>query len=668
MFERLPNDVVEIENTWITLSDGTRLAARIWMSEKANTNPVPAILEYLPYRKRDGTAVRDALTHPYFAAHGYVCIRVDIRGYGESMGLIEDEYVKAEQDDGLEVIDWITRQSWCNGNVGMIGISWGGFNGLQIAARAPQALKAIITLCSTDDRYADDIHYKGGNMLMENIGWAATMLSYSTAPPDPALVGEDWLPMWKNRLENIPLLIKKWMTHQSRDGLWQHGSICEDYASIKAAVYCVTGWADAYTNSIPRMMQNLQCPRKALVGPWLHKYPHFAIPEPKIGFLQEALRWWDYWLKGIDTGIMDEPSCTFYLQDSVSPKSSYNHRQGQWVQCDNLAEAEKIKVQRWSLTDEGVRSGNKPLDSQRTINSPLTCGVHGGEYLPLWFGPDFPTDQRRDDALSVCFDTRPLEQDLSILGNPRLILNVSSDKTCGQITARLSDIAPDGQVTRVTYGTINLNNRDAQDTAQAVNVGEVYALEIQMDFIAQTIPKGHRMRVALSDSYFPLLWTAPEKAIITLQQSMQLLDLPVYNGAEIENPFQPATSAPAEPVTMLRQASNKRQICEDVASGIVSVLIEDDFGCMKFDKHGLYVDEIVEEEYSAHPQDPDQTRALTRWVHKTGRGDWQVASETKMNITCDKQNFYIEASLVASCGDDIIFSKHWNEVVARVSV
>ena len=668
MLERLPNDVIEIENTWITLSDGTSLAARIWMCEQAKTNPVPAILEYLPYRKRDGTAIRDALTHPYFAAHGYVCVRVDIRGYGESTGLVDDEYVKAEQDDGLEVIDWITQQSWCNGNVGMMGISWGGFNGLQIAARQPQALKAIITLCSTDDRYADDIHYKGGNMLMENIGWAATMFSYSTAPPDPALVGDDWLAMWKDRLENIPLLVKKWMTHQSRDALWQHGSICEDYASIKAAVYCVTGWADAYTNAIPRMMQHLNCPRKALVGPWLHKYPHFAIPEPKIGFLQEALRWWDYWLKDIDTGIMDEPACTFYLQDSVLPKPSYHQRSGQWIQCESWPDEDQIKMQRWSLTNAGVRMGDEPLASQVTINSPLTCGVQGGEYLPLWFGPDFPTDQRRDDALSLTFDTLPLDQDLKILGNPRLNLNVSSDKTCGQLTVRLSDIAPDGQVTRVTYGTINLNNRDALDTAQSVIAGEVYPLEVEMDFISQTIPKGHKMRIALSDSYFPLLWTSPEKAAITLHPSMQSLDLPLYLGAAIDNPFQPAISAPAEPISMLREGSNKRQICEDVASGVVSVQIEDDFGCMKFDKHGLFVDQIVQEEYCAHPQDPDQTQATTRWIHITGRGDWQVSSETEMKISCDKTNFYIEASLVARSGEALIFEKNWHETVARISV
>lgn len=668
MLDTVLNKLLEIENTWIALPDGTRLAARVWMPEQAQTNPVPAILEYLPYRKRDGTAVRDALTHPYFAAHGYACVRVDIRGYGESTGLVDDEYVKAEQDDGLEVIDWITRQSWCNGNVGMIGISWGGFNGLQIAARQPEALKAIITLCSTDDRYADDIHYKGGNMLMENIGWAATMLSYSTVPPDPLLVGENWLPMWTQRLENMPLLVEKWMTHQSRDELWQHGSICEDYSKIKAAVYCVTGWADAYTNSIPRMMQHLQCPRKALVGPWLHKYPHFAIPHPRIGFLQEALRWWDCWLKETDNGIMDEPACTFYLQDSVLPEPSYLDRPGQWIQCDSWPDAGKTAIRHWSLTGQGLVSGEQPLGCLMKINSPLTCGVHGGEYLPLWFGPDFPTDQRRDDVLSLCFDTQPLEEDLKILGNPRLRLNLSSDKSCGQVTARLSDIAPGGQVTRVTYGTINLNNRDALDSGQQVNPGEVYGLEIEMDFIAQTIPKGHRMRIALSDSYFPLLWTAPEKAIITLQPSLQLLELPLFTGSAIENPFQPVRMAAAEPVTVIREPSNKRQISEDVASGVVSVEIADDFGRMKFDNHCLVVEQLAHEQYSAHPEDPDHTRASTHWIHKTGRDDWQVASETKINITCDRDNFYIEASLVATTGDKVVYEKSWNETVKRLSV
>src|ERR1700726_2112942 len=209
-----PRTVRVIEHTLIPLKDGTMLAARIWLPDDAEQKPVPAILEYLPYRKRDGTYERDALTHPYLAGHGYAGVRVDIRGCGESGGLLFDEYAKQEQDDGVEVITWLAAQPWCNGAVGMMGISWGGFNGLQIAARRPPALKAVITICSTDDRYADDIHYMGGALLNANLGWASTMFAYMSRLPDPALVGEHWRELWLARLRHTPLLVETWLRHQ----------------------------------------------------------------------------------------------------------------------------------------------------------------------------------------------------------------------------------------------------------------------------------------------------------------------------------------------------------------------------------------------------------------------------------------------------------------------
>ncbi|MEY8839860.1 CocE/NonD family hydrolase, partial [Cribrihabitans sp. XS_ASV171] len=293
-----PRKVREIENIWIPMPDGTKLAARIWLPEDAEADPVPAILEYLPYRKRDGTVERDHLTHPYFAGHGYAGVRVDMRGTGDSEGVCLGEYLMQEQDDALAVIEWLAAQPWCSGKVGMIGISWGGFNGLQVAARQPQALGAVITLCSTDDRYADDIHFMGGAMLTEKLGWGATAFAIANTPPDPAIVGDRWRDMWVERLENNGLWFLDWVRHQRRDAFYQHGSICEDYSAVQVPVYAVGGYADGYTNPIFRMMQNLSCPRKALVGPWAHKYPHFATPGPRIGFLQEALRWWDQHLKG----------------------------------------------------------------------------------------------------------------------------------------------------------------------------------------------------------------------------------------------------------------------------------------------------------------------------------------------------------------------------------
>jgi pimeloyl-ACP methyl ester carboxylesterase len=229
-----PRAVREIPHLDIRLRDGTRIAARMWLPEDAERSPVPVILEYLPYRKGDGTAIDDATRHRYFAGHGFAAIRVDMRGSGDSEGLLVDEYSRTELNDAVELIGWLASQPWCNGRVGMMGISWGGFNGLQVAARRPPALKAVITICSTDDRYADDIHYMGGALLNANLGWASTMFAYMSRPPDKALLGETWRNVWMNRLENTVLLVDNWLKHQRRDAFWKHGSVVENYADIAA--------------------------------------------------------------------------------------------------------------------------------------------------------------------------------------------------------------------------------------------------------------------------------------------------------------------------------------------------------------------------------------------------------------------------------------------------
>lgn len=296
------------------MRDGITLSARVWMPEDAKTTPLPAILEILPYRKRDGTNARDATTHAKFSQHGYVCLRVDLRGCGESEGLFEDEYSEQELSDIEDVIGWISQQPWCSGAVGIMGISWGGFNGLQTAARRPPALKAVISLCSSVDRFADDIHYKGGCQLMENIGWAATATSWFSMPPDPLLVGDDWRDIWLERLENTPPLINKWQQHSSKDSYWKHGSVSEDFSQIEAAVLVIGGWHDGYRNTAAKLLKGgTSGPVKAIMGPWNHKYPHLATPEPRMDFVSEALRWWDRWLKDAPNSVDDDPDYRVYL-------------------------------------------------------------------------------------------------------------------------------------------------------------------------------------------------------------------------------------------------------------------------------------------------------------------------------------------------------------------
>ena len=412
-----PRKIKEVENFWIPLSDGTRLAARMWIPKDAEKNPVPALLEYLPYRKRDGTHVRDALTHPYLAGHGYASIRVDMRGNGDSDGLMDDEYAKQEQDDALEVIAWIARQTWCTGKVGMFGISWGGFNALQVAARKPPALKAIVTICSTDDRYEDDVHYKGGTVINEMLGWAATMLAYSSRPPDPTLVGKRWRKMWMERLKNEPFLIIPWLSHPHRDAYWKHGSVCEDFGAIEAPTLVVGGWNDAYSNAVPRLMKGLRTTRKAIIGPWVHKYPHFAVPEPRIGFLQEMLRWWDQWLKDEATGVSRDPDFRYYVMDRGSRARSRAH---QWsLALRQLLGLRQCRHQEVVSERDGHRPDGRHGDAAHHP-SKQTTGADGGEYCIIWLGPEFPGDQRRDDEQSLTFETPALITDMDIVGQPAI--------------------------------------------------------------------------------------------------------------------------------------------------------------------------------------------------------------------------------------------------------
>ncbi len=301
-----PRPTSTIANTFIPLADGTRLAARIWLPKDAEADPVPAILEYIPYRKDDGTAARDALMHPWWAGHGYANVRLDQRGSGDSDGIILDEYTQQEHDDALEVLAWLAAQPWCTGKVGIIGKSWGGFNGLQIAARRPPELAGVISVASTDDRYATDIHYIGGALHgFQKQSWASTMLAYNARPPDPLFVGDRWREMWLERLDQTPPFLHEWVSHQRRDDFWKHGSVCEDYSDIEVPVYMVGGWQDGYTDAIFRFMEGYGGVSKGLCGPWGHVYPQSGLPKPAIGFLQDSLRFWDRTLKGIDNGMLE---------------------------------------------------------------------------------------------------------------------------------------------------------------------------------------------------------------------------------------------------------------------------------------------------------------------------------------------------------------------------
>ncbi|WP_231712578.1 CocE/NonD family hydrolase [Vineibacter terrae] len=631
-------DVRVIEHTMIPLRDGTRLAARIWLPRDAEQDPVPAILEYLPYRKRDGTHERDALTHPYLAGHGYAAVRVDIRGSGESDGLLQDEYTRQEQDDALEVIAWLAAQPWCSGAVGMMGISWGGFNALQVAALRPPALKAIVSICSTDDRYRDDVHYMGGARLGAGLGWASFFFRSMCHPPDPLLVGDRWRAMWLERLAHVPLFLEAWLRHQRRDAYWRHGSICEDYGAIRCPVYLVGGWTDGYTNAVPRMLARLSCPRKGLIGPWAHAYPHFARPGPQIGFLQEMLRWWDQWLKGIDTGVMNEPMLRAWMTQSVRPARHHHALPGRWIGEPGWPPP-GMTACRLFLADGGLETQAAAL-APRSVCTPQTVGRHAGEWCPFG-GSDQAGDQREDDARSLTFETPPLERALEILGAPILTVEVASDKPVAHLVARLCDVHPSGESLRVSYGVLNLTHRDGHETPVPLAAGQRYRVRIQLNNTGCVLPAGHRVRLALSTTYWPLIWPSPEKAALTIFGGS--LDLPVRPPREPEalRPFPEPQTATPETITTVRP------------------------GVHRIERLGLELGSEGTSTFHIDDDDPLSAVAELRRADTLARDAWRIRIETRLRLSCTRDAFRLQAGLRAWGGDEEVCARDWDRTIAR---
>lgn len=669
----LPHKVVCHENVWIPMRDGARLAARIWRPEGAEQAPVPAILEYIPYRKRDITRARDDINHAYLAGHGYACVRVDLRGSGESDGVIKDQYLEQEQIDGVDAISWLADQPWCDGAVGMFGISWGGFNALQIAARRPAALKAIITACSTDDLYVDNMHYMGGCLLTDNLSEATTMLAFNSCPPDPELVGSRWREMWLERLRDSGLWLDIWLRHQRRDSFWKPGSICEDYAAIECPVLAVSGWADGFSNSIFRLLEHLRVPRCGLIGPWSHKYPHMGVPGPAIGFLQESLRWFDRWLKNQPTGVEDDPLLRVWMQDSAPPHTQYAERPGRWV-AERQWPSPRIEQRRYALAPHRrlipeANTTEAPVAAEEIpIQSPLTVGLFAGKWCSYAATPDLPSDQRLEDGGSLIFDMPPLHEPMEILGQVTCELEIASNKPLAMVAARLGDVRADGTVTRVTYGLLNLTHRHGHAHPQPLQVGEFEKVTVRLNGVAQRFEPGHRLRLSLSTSYFPLCWPSPEPVELRVRTGSSQLILPVRPADpddERLRPFAAPEGAPSTSRELLQTNGANWLVHHDLASGASTLEVIRNDGAWRVVPIDLTVRSKTLEWYTSQGSDPTTARGETETLRAFRRGDWDARIQTRTVLSCDQQTFHLHAQLDAYEGDRRIFADTWNEHILR---
>jgi predicted acyl esterase len=449
--------------------------------------------------------------------------------------------------------------------------------------------------------------------------------------------------MWLERLANVPLFFELWLQHQRRDAYWKHGSVCADYAAIQCPVYAVGGWTDAYKNAIPRLLERLSVPRKGLIGPWAHGYPHFARPGPQIGFLQETLRWWDYWLKGIDTGVMDEPMLRAWMTESVKPASRHETLPGRWV-AEPSWPPPGTTPQRLFLTDEGLRNEAAHFTA-RSLCSSQTVGKCSGSWVPFGLGHDQAGDQREDDTRSLIFETPPLDAPIEILGGAIVTLELASDRPMANLVVRLCDVHPSGESLRVSYGVLNLAHRDGHEKPALLAAGQPYPVRIQLNDAGSVFPAGHRVRLAISTAYWPMIWPAPEPA--TLLISGGTLELPVREPQATDallKPLPGPESAPPEKPTIIRRS---------------------DMRIERIDRLGLELG--THDDTKLHVEEDDPLSAVNdlRRTWTMSRDAWQIRIETLMRLSCTRDLFLLQGSLRAWEGADEVCRREWDRAIPR---
>ena len=647
-----------LEPVWIPLSGGLRLSARLWLPADAETRPAPVVLEYIPYRTRDSYRAVDDHWGPRLAARGIAFARVDIRGSGDSDGLLLDEYLASEQQDAVEAVAWLARQPWCNGAVGMRGISWGGFSTLQVAALAPPALKAIMPMCATDMRFANDAHYIGGAPGLTNLKWAAGFEMVMAGPPDPAVSGDNWEAKWLKRLEAVPSIAARWLEHGSNDDYWRHGSVGLDYGAIKCPVYIVDGWSDPYVQSAERLLRGLSVPKKAIIGPWGHIYPDLGAPGPSLDWAFEEARWWRHWLMGEDNGVMDGPVLRFFMPYATPAETGMGELPGRWA-SEAVWPSPEVKPLELFLAP-GALATTAPAACKLSYIADKIVGLASPEWIP-YAKAELPKDQTVDDARSLVFDLPPLAEDIEIVGVPRLHLPVASNRPVAKIAARLCEVDREGRSWLVSYGLLNLAFRNGLDQPpQTLEPGKAYDIDLPLNTIAHRFKAGSTLRLAISESLWPLVWPSPEVVTLELALGGACLTLPVRPQPPTEAPFPiPVTYiafSRGEPALTIEAGPSGGAHVEggwpDQPSkvGGVGTLLS-----------GSGPDMVLD----LDPKSPNDSRWQVSQSSRFRRGDWDAETRVSIIMTADDANYIIEERLVALSSGKVIFARRRSDRIPR---
>ncbi len=653
---------MSVREAWIPMPDGVRLAADLYLPEpKKSGERFPVLLEYLPYRKVEDRGVYYSF-YSYFVRRGYAIARVDIRGTGSSEGtLVEHEYSEQEQRDAEVVIDWLSKREFSTGAVGMFGISWGGFNSIHLAMRRPPALKAILAMMATDDLFQDDVHYIDGQLCIDTYEIVQDLRNAVPAAPE-FRIDEDY---FRERFDTTPwLLIFK--RHQRDGPFWNRSSLNERYDSIEIPTFLIGGWYDQYPDSLLRMVEQMKAPVKAILGPWAHSWPHAGYPKPLIEWRHEAVRWFDHWLKGRDTGIMDEPRLAVFVRDWHPPDPRLEVVPGRW----RYEEGWPLERTRdWTLHLQPDHSLAEMASAREThaLRYVPTVGVENG----LWSG-EVVADQRPIDAYSLVYDTPPLEEDLEILGMPRVTLNASADAPMARWFVRLSDVAPDGTVTQTSWTGFNGAHRKSAERPEPLQPDRVYPFEMELRFTSWVFPKGHRIRLAINNAHWPMVWPSPYPMTTKLELGggdASRIVLPVIPH---EDRPQPHYLPPAEDP----QLAGYRMLARGTLSGYSEIatvernvrdastrVVARNSGGDAYPWGTIhYADEIT---YEARDERPEAASVTSDMKQIVRVGQRSLVWQGLLDFRSDLENFYYSYTRRLFEEDRLVREKTWNETIPR---
>ncbi|MEM8813501.1 MAG: CocE/NonD family hydrolase [Pseudomonadota bacterium] len=659
----VPPDILTIEHLWIPMPDGIRLAARLWMPARIPSEGVPAILEYIPYRKGDMVRARDERNHPYLARNGFVSLRVDMRGSGDSEGVMPDMYAPDELADARHVIDWIAAQDWCNGCVGMFGTSWGGTAGLQASIDPPKALKAVIAVCATHDRYEDDIHHKGGCLITDTFEWGATLPAILALPPTPES-GEDWRDRWAERLEHLPFPVETWVREEARGSYWRHGSIKHQADRIGCPILSVGGWSDRYSNSVMSLVDARPDRVWGIVGPWGHHYPDHGHPGPAIGFQQVAVDWWNHWLRDDEPADLDWPRLRVWLREFDTPQDSIDMRNGAWIQSGPASD-ETADRPLWLSAGNLLSEVRDATPTGWSVPHDLRHGLASGDtgYFGRFGG--LPLDQNEDDDRALCFETQPLKDDLVIYGSVAVELSLSVEVEAGQICLRLNDVSPEGVSARVGLSILNLALDDTLDSPTEPHGTGVRTVRLRFHTTAYRFKADHCLRLSIAPSYWPTVWTPSALGSIRIDAGRVVLPVLTVDPAPLETTFPPPLDLPERKSfeSIASPRLNRARVADPDSR--IAVTWHQPLSATRYtDIETTYSFETWSD-HRIHPDDPNTASSL--FVHRMilERLDGKAEVMARLQATCTADSYVLHGHVEVNWEGKRIADRRWHRTIER---